>query len=160
MASLKAELKQERNFESGEQEALLNLQRTVGVISGPFFKLFKSSDLSTALYNILRILRGQKGKGLSCSSIGERMVTRDPDVTRLADKLLKMELVRRDRSTEDRRVVLISLTEKGKALLNQMDEPVRSLHQQSLGHMTKGELKELNRLLVKARQPHQGDIEK
>lgn len=160
MASLKAELKQERDFESGEQEALLNLQRTVGVVSGPFFKLFKSNDLSPALYNILRILRGQKGQGLSCSSIGGRMVTRDPDVTRLADKLLKMKLVRRDRSTEDRRVVLISLTAKGKALLKEMDGPVRSLHELTLGHMTKVELKELNRLLVKARRPHQGDTGK
>lgn len=153
MASLKADLKQSKDFESLEQEAVLNLQRTAAEVSGPFLKLFKGKKLSTGLYNILRILRGQKGKGLSCSAISERMVTRDPDVTRLVDKLLKMGLVSRDRSTEDRRVVIISLTPQGFSLVGDLDEPVNGLHHQTLGHLTRNELIEFNRLLVKARKP-------
>ena len=147
MADLKSELKQTRDFESAEQEALLNIQRTASLIAGPFDRLFKGSGLSSGLYNILRILRGQKGGGLSCSHISERMVTRDPDVTRLTDKLLKMGLVRRDRSTEDRRVVLISLTRKGEKALAELDAPVRDLTNEALGHLTPGELDKLNRLL-------------
>ena len=114
MMSLKNELKQTKSFESPEQEAFLNLQRTLGLLVGPFVKLLKPHGLSIPLYNILRILRGQRGGGLACNRISERMVTRDPDVTRLED-------------------------------------PMGDLHKESLGHLTRTDLKELNRLLVKAR---------
>lgn len=157
MAALKSELQQNRDFESLEQETYLNLQRTAGVVHGPFFKLFKAHDLRPSLYNILRILRGQQGKGLACSHIGERMVTRDPDVTRLVDKLLQMGLVQRVRSHADRRVVLISITARGLELLAELDAPLAVLHRRSLGHMSPAELEELNRLLVKARHPDQGE---
>lgn len=152
MASLKSELMQNRDFESLEQEAYLNLQRTAASLNGPFIKLFKKYELSASLYNILRILRGQDGSGLACSHISERMVTRDPDVTRLVDKLLKLGLVHRHRSDHDRRVVLISITEEGRDLLAKLDMPTRELNSRTLGHLTRDELKDLNRLLVKARQ--------
>lgn len=152
MASLKRELKQNRPFESPEQEAHLNLQRTVSFLDGAVIRELKQAGLSQPLYNILRILRGQQGAaGLSCSGISERMVTRDPDVTRLIDRLTRAGLVQRDRSTSDRRVVVISITAKGLETLAGLDEPVRKLHRDSLGHLTRVELKELNRLLVKAR---------
>jgi DNA-binding MarR family transcriptional regulator len=157
MASLKSELLQNKDFESLEQETYLNLQRTVGILNGPFLQLFKQNDLRHSLYNILRILRGQKGQGLACSHIAERMVTRDPDVTRLIDKLMKKGLVQRHRSDTDRRVVLISITEEGMNLLDEMDGPVKELHHLALGHMTRAELEELNRLLVKARHPDKGE---
>ena len=151
LASLKSELKQSRSFESPEQEAYLNLQRTTSLLGAPFLKLMKEHGLSLPLYNILRILRGQRGGGLACSHISERMVTRDPDVTRLVDKLEKSDLVKRERSTTDRRVVLISITRKGLNLLAKLDKPLLDLHIETLGHLTRAELKELNRLLVKAR---------
>ena len=151
MTSLRSELKQIRGFESPEQEAFLNLQRTTSVLSGSFIKTLKDSGLSMPLYNILRILRGQRDGGLSCTHIGDRMVTRDPDVTRLIDRLQRSELVQRHRSTTDRRVVVIAITEKGRELLTRLDDPMLDLHKKSLGHLTRTELKELNRLLVKAR---------
>lgn len=157
MAALKSELQQNRDFDSLEQETYLNLQRTAGIVHGPFFKLFKASGLRPSLYNILRILRGQGEQGLACSHIGERMVTRDPDVTRLVDKLLKMGLVQRVRSAADRRVVLISITPRGLELLAELEGPLAELHSQALGHLTPAELEELNRLLVKARHPDQGE---
>lgn len=160
MASLKLELMQNRDFESPEQEAILNLQRTAAHLAGPFLKLFKNKSLSPSLYNILRILRGQEGQGLPCSLIGERMVTRVPDVTRLVDKLLAQGLVGRHRSTTDRRVVLISITAKGRALLADFDTPLGELNIQALGHLTRGELQELNRLLVKARHPDTKEVKK
>ncbi len=151
MSDLKKELQQDRGFESLEQETHLNLQRTASELNGPFVRLLKPHALSLPLYNILRILRGQKGEGLSCSGIGERMVTRDSDITRLIDRLVKMELVVRTRSQEDRRVVLTSITEAGLALLAELDESMRELHVRRLAHMTIEEKKELNRLLEKAR---------
>jgi DNA-binding MarR family transcriptional regulator len=81
------------------------------------------------------------------------MVSRMPDMTRLVDRLETAGLVRRCRTDEDRRVVLICVTAAGLALLGELDEPVRELHRRTLGHLTRRELAELNRLLVKARTP-------
>lgn len=151
MAALKNELKQSRGFESPEQEAFLNLQRTASFLVGPFASKLKENHLSLPLYNILRILRGQKGNGLSCTEISERMVTRDSDITRLIDRLEKAEFVRRERSTTDRRVVLTSITGAGAALLERLDAPMLALHRETLGHLSRTDLKDLNRLLVQAR---------
>ncbi len=153
MSSLKRELKQTKPFGSLEQETLLNIQRTASKLDGPFLKFLKLHGLSASLYNILRILRGQKGNGLSCSGIAERMVTRDSDITRRIDRLLKMGLADRVRSEEDRRVVLTSINSKGMNLLKELDEPMSALEKQSLGHLTIQEKKQLNRLLDKARNP-------
>jgi DNA-binding MarR family transcriptional regulator len=81
------------------------------------------------------------------------MVTREPDVTRLLDRLEKDGLVGRVRSDTDRRVVRISITKAGRSLLAELDEPMRQIHRDSLGHLTRAEIREMNRLLVKARQP-------
>lgn len=151
MAALKNELKQTRGFQSLEQEAFLNLQRTNSLLAGPFVRKLKEFGLSLPQFNILRILRGQKGNGLSCGQISERMVTRDPDVTRLIDRLEKAGLVERVRSTSDRRVVLTSIGPQGLDLLEKLDGPVSALHKESLGHLSRSDLKDLNRLLVLAR---------
>ena len=151
MSNLKSEIKQIKPFTSLEQETLLNLQRTTSQLSSPFLKYLKKFGLSHSLYNILRILRGQKGNGLSCSGIGERMITRDSDITRLIDRLLKMELVDRVRSEDDRRVVLTSINSKGMKLLKEMDQPMKAMDQKSLAHLTMEEKEQLNWLLVKAR---------
>ncbi len=153
MAKLREVIKQTRDFESLEQETHLNLLHTTSELSGPFLKFLKQYELSQALYNILRILRGQRGTGLYCSGIGERMVTRVPDITRRVDRLEKMGLVERMRSAEDRRVVLIHITRKGEELLEEINPAMHQLSKKSLGHLTVNEKKELNRLLDKARNP-------
>ncbi len=151
--TLKQELRMTRQFSSPEEELNLNLQRTVGLLSRPMLQFLKKHGLSPAQYNILRILRGQPDGGLPCRQIGLRMVTREPDVTRLLDRLEKDGLVSRERSDTDRRVVTISITKAGRSLLAGLDEPMRVVHKESLGHLTRVEIRELNRLLVKARQP-------
>ena len=150
--SLQHQLKKKHPFELPEEEVSLNIQRTFGVLMGPELKLFKKHKLSPPLYNILRILRGVGSDGLPCSQIGDRMVTREPDVTRLIDRLEQAGWAKRDRSTKDRRVVTITLTATGRKLLDKLDEPILDLHRDTLGHLTKREMVELNRLLVKARQ--------
>lgn len=155
---LQDELKKKRGFDSPEQQAYLNLAYTHAQFAAQFAQLFKAYGLSEATYNILRVLRGvrkhsENGRdALPCGEIGERLITRVPDVTRLIDRLVKAELVDRIRGEADRRVVLARITTKGLALLRKIDGPVLELHGQTLGHLTRAELKQLNDLLQRARQ--------
>ncbi len=150
--SLQKQLKKKHPFAVPQEEVNLNIQRTCGVLMKPVYGLLRQYQLSPPLYNILRILRGVGREGLPCSQIGDRMVTREPDVTRLLDRLEQAGWVKRNRSTEDRRVVTVTITAKGKKVVDKIDEPMLKLHRETLGHLTKKEMAELNRLLVKARQ--------
>jgi DNA-binding MarR family transcriptional regulator len=147
---LQHEIQQSRPFESPSQEAYLNLVRTQGALSAPFAALFRKSGLSEPTYNVLRILRGA-GEPIPSREIGRRLVTRVPDVTRLVDRLEAAQLVRRERSTADRRVVHVSLTAKGRRLLGRLDEPVRRLSKESFAALSAAEIRELIRLLEKSR---------
>jgi len=148
---LAAEINKKKPFDSAEQEAALNLIRTASFLTEPVERLFREHRLSEATYNALRILRGSGQSGRACSEIGRDMVTRVPDVTRIVDRLEKEGWATRCRVPEDRRVVLIKITDKGLAVLNKLDEPIRKLHQEQFSHMTKAEVVELTRLLEKAR---------
>lgn len=150
---LASELRKKRPFDVPEQEAFLNLRRTVDLLGAPFEQLFRAHGISDSQYNVLRILRGAGGEGLPCSEIAARMVSRDPDITRLVDRLEKAGLVERVRVAHDRRVILVRVTAAGLKLLSELDRPVMELHRRQLGHLTRAELAELNGLLVKARYP-------
>jgi DNA-binding MarR family transcriptional regulator len=152
LSPLARELHKRRPFESPEQEAMLNLVRTAEHLSGDFDALFKSRGLSGATYNVLRILRGAGAEGRPCHQIGEHMVARVPDVTRLVDRLERAGLAERRRIARDRRVVMIHVTPKGLRVLADLDGPVADLHARQLGHLTRAELAELSRLLAKARR--------
>src|SRR5688572_3852135 len=106
---LKREIKQQRPFSSIHEEVVLGLVRTADQLAMPMNELLRQAGLSLSQYNILRILRGAGGEGLPCGEISERMVRRDPDLTRLLDRLEKSGLVSRARSTTDRRVVLAAI---------------------------------------------------
>lgn len=155
--SLQQELGKKKPFDAPEQEAYLNLLRTVAVYGADFERLFKSFGLSESTYNVLRILRGNGSiagaRGVTCGLIGEQLVARVPDVTRLLDRLESSGLIERARTNEDRRVVLITITPAGLELLANLDPPTRELHVRQLGHLSRKDLAELNRLLVKARTP-------
>lgn len=151
---LQHELKKRNPFESLEVEAILNILRTGDQYQNRFGRLFREFGLTSSQYNVLRILRGE-GKPLPSLEIADRMVQVVPAITGLVDRLEKQDLVKRKRCTEDRRVVYIELTKKAVDLLKQVDKPDVELHQQLIGHLTKKELKELSRLLVKARKPLQ-----
>src|SRR5271166_844954 len=127
-----------------------NLARTYDRLQSSFTQFFKQHGISGAQYNVLRILRGV-GEPLPCQEIAGRMITRLPDITRLVDRLLEAGQVERSRTPMDRRLVLTTITEAGLRLLAAIDDPLLRLHHEQLGHLTRSELAELNRLLVKAR---------
>ena len=147
---LQDELKKKQPFDLPEQEAMLNILRTSDRFQNRFGRLFREYDLTHSQYNVLRILRGE-GKPMPCLEIGDRMIQVVPAMTGLLDRLEKQGLVQRERCTEDRRVVYVDLTDAARELLKSMGDPVTELHKQLLGHLTQAELKELSRLLEKAR---------
>lgn len=151
---LQQEIRQRRAFEAPHVEALLNILRTQSVLMGPLAALFKEFGLSQPLYNILRILRGAAPEGLCVQEIADRMIARDPDTTRLLDRLEKLGLARRERSKEDRRVVRVYITKPGLALLDAMEGPLQAVHRKLLGHLSDAELASISRLMAKARHPH------
>lgn len=149
---LQQQLKKEAPFESPEQEAYLNLLRTHNMVTAAPNRLLKTFGLSSAQYNILKILESRP-EGLPCLEIVEQMVTRVPDITRLIDRLADAKLVERNRSLSDRRVVMITITEPGAELLRRIRAPLQEIHLENLGHLDPEELASLNQLLVKMRAP-------
>jgi DNA-binding MarR family transcriptional regulator len=135
-----------------EEVAHLEMMRTMEALSHRFAQVLKAEDLSSTQYNVLRILRGSS-EGLPCGEIGNRMVTRDSDITRLLDRLEKRALVSRNREIKDRRTVWARITPEGLELLARLDEPVRTAHRNALGHLGPKQLNLLADLLRQARQP-------
>jgi DNA-binding MarR family transcriptional regulator len=129
-----------------EEAATLELVRTTDLLSRGLVQVLKTEDLSPTQYNVLRILRGAP-EGLTCGEIASRMVTRDPDVTRLLDRMEKRGLVSRCRETKDRRMVLTRITPPGLEVLSRLDLPVREAHRRQLGHLGRKRLQALTELL-------------
>ena len=129
-----------------EEAAFLDLLRTTDMLSRRLVPVLKAEDLSATQYNVLRILRGAP-EGLACGEIAGRMITRDPDVTRLLDRLEKRGLISRGRETKDRRTVMARITPEGLTLLSRLDEPVQAAHRKQLGHLGRERLRTLVKLL-------------
>jgi DNA-binding MarR family transcriptional regulator len=111
----------------------------------------KTAGLTGAQYNVLRILRGAGREGLACREIGERMISRDPDITRLLDRMEKRGLITRERQSDDRRVVKTFVTAPGLELLKVLDQPVRELHKRQFQRMSAAKLKALAATLAEIR---------
>jgi DNA-binding MarR family transcriptional regulator len=153
---LKDEIRQRKPFRSPAEEVFLNLLRTAEVLSSNVAGLLRSLGLSLPQYNVLRILRGAGTEGLSCSEIGERMVTRDSDITRLLNALEKRKLARRARDPSDRRVIRAAITPAGEQLAALLDGPLDELVRSQLAHMKRADLRLLSDLLERARAAPEG----
>jgi DNA-binding MarR family transcriptional regulator len=152
MVGLKLEIVQERPFASLEEEALLNLLRTSDCLNRAFHLKTRGWGVTSTQYNVLRILRGAQPKGLTCAAIGSRMITAEPDITRLLARLKALKLIRQRRDSQDRRSVWTEISEAGLALLKEMDPVVLCLPRELLGRLNRAELAELIRLLELARK--------
>jgi MarR family transcriptional regulator, organic hydroperoxide resistance regulator len=130
-----------------EENAFLDLWRTADILSRRVAQVLKSEDLSPTQYNVLRILRGAQPGGLACRAIGDRMISHDPDMTRLLDRMEKRGLIRRERQKDDRRVVKTHITSQGLELLKPLDRPMRELHKRQFRHMPATRVKNLVELL-------------
>ena len=155
MASLKLEIVQEAPFSSVEEEALLNLLRTSDCLHRAFHLKTRDWGLTSTQYNVLRILRGAQPHGLTCSAISSRMITAEPDITRLLSRLKALKLVRQKRDPHDRRAVWTQISEAGLDLLLKMDPSIKRLPGELLGHLRSAELTEFIRLLELARKANE-----
>jgi DNA-binding MarR family transcriptional regulator len=134
-----------------EQAVFLNIQKVADLLMSEVAQALRPVELSPTQYNVLRILRAAGPDGLPCGQIGERMLTREPDMTRLLDRLEKRKLIERWRDTADRRVVRGRIAPGGLSLLQGLDEKISALHRDQLGHLGKSKLRELADLLENVR---------
>ncbi len=150
MASLTV-LNQPPAFSSLEEETFLNLIQTADRLVRSVESLFKPSGLSGTQFNVLRILRVAGDDGMPCGQICQQMITRDPDMTRLLDRLEKRGLIARSRDTNDRRIVRARITPTAVAMLAILDEPLTALHRRQFSHMRRDQLQTLIDLLKQVR---------
>src|ERR1051326_4741804 len=141
-------LKQKQAFASREQEVLLGLRLAAARVVEPWEKFLKTTaDLTPNQYNVLRILRGSDPARVTCGEIADRMISRDPDVTRLVDRLSRRGMVERVRDRRDRRVVEVAITDKGRQVVRGLDAHVARMPKAMLGHLGARKLEALGRLL-------------
>lgn len=136
---------------SVSKKTILNIIYTKNCISEKFNELLKPFDISEEQYNVLRILRGQKGKPCNMYTIQERMLAKTSNTTRLVDKLLLKNLVTRATCPDNRRKIEVSITQKGLDLLNSLDLSVEENEQFFSENLSAEELIQLNLLLDKYR---------
>ena len=138
-----------------EELLFVALLKAADTVSQGAEQLAKTGGLTMAQYNVLRILRGAGPEGLPCSAIGERMISRDPDMTRLLDRMEKRQLITRERQTLDRRVVLTCITAEGLKLLKKLDGPIREFHKKQFAHISPSKIKALSEMLVELSPPEE-----
>lgn len=135
------------------QEAVTRLIRVADAITRSLDRTFAKFDLTGPQYNVLRILRGA-GEPLPTMKLAGRMLQKTPGVTGLLDRLEEKGLVRRKRSTEDRRVWLCSITEEGLQRLGEMEVPVREANRYAVRGASRKELQELMELMDRIERPY------
>jgi DNA-binding MarR family transcriptional regulator len=152
VSNLREQIRQPKPFRSLEAEAYLNVLRTGSVLLAEFAELLRPHEITQPQYNVLRILRGAGSEGMPSGEIGERMVNREPDMTRLLDRMEARGLVDRQRGTADRRVVTARLTDDGRRLVDALDVPVQEMHARQMGDLSEEELRALSALLERVRR--------
>ncbi|MES2560798.1 MAG: MarR family transcriptional regulator [Bacteroidota bacterium] len=133
-----------------KQKATLNIMFTAGWLKCNQTRLFKAHGISGEQYNVLRILRGQKGNPIGVNGIQERMLEKNSNASRLIDKLKEKNLVERAGCISDRRSVEIFITEAGQTLLQQLDDVILD-QEKKLIRLSDEEADQLNNLLDKLR---------
>ena len=151
MSPLKEEIAQQRDFSSPEEEAILNLLRTADCLQRFLQHKIRPWGITSTQYNVLRILRGAEPRGLTCSAIGDRMITAEPDITRLLARLKTLKLIRQQRDKRDRRVLWTQISPAGLALLAETDPAIRQYPRDLLGHLDRDQIATLTQLLEQAR---------
>jgi DNA-binding MarR family transcriptional regulator len=152
MGKLAEEIKQSKPFPTLEDEAFVGVLLTAEGFLRREAELLKPYEVTQSQYNVLRILRGAEPDGLICREISERMIARDPDVTKLLDRLEARGLVARERQENDRRVIVVRITREGLGLVKAIDEPILKMTEDILSHLGERKLRTLIGLLEEARE--------
>ena len=155
MSATRSRTARQTRFDSLQQEAYLNLWRTYDRLKVVEDELFAQFDLSAQQYNALRLLETVHPDSMPTLALGQRLISRAPDMTRMLDRLEERSLVRRERRPENRRVVEVAIAPAGRQLLEELSLQVRDGHKRQLGHLTAQKLKQLIELLQLARNPHE-----
>lgn len=153
--NLREYIKQD-NFLSPGHEAMLNVMVTSSWILSKLSAEMAPFGVTPAQYNVLRILRGSHPAKMPCSEIGNRLLDRTPDVTRLLNRLEKVGLVSRERASYDRRVVQVGITDEGRELLKRLDPVVAACQDDVAAGLNDDELKLLSGLLDRMRRTQDG----
>ena len=140
---------------SSRTEALLNVLVTGSWILNELATTMAPYGVTPAQYNVLRILRGSHPETLTCSALGQRLLDRTPDVTRLLNRLNRHGLIHRARAEHDRRVVQVGITEAGLALLERMRDDIEAAEHRLTSHLSPSEHQHLSRLLERMRTDQQ-----
>jgi DNA-binding MarR family transcriptional regulator len=130
-----------------EDLLFVNILKIADLLAQQAEQVIKPSGLTATQYNVLRILRGAEPQGLPCRVIGDRMISRDPDMTRLLDRLETQGYITRERQKDDRRVIKTRITSEGLKQLKKLDQPVHELHQSQFRHMSAARVRQLGELL-------------
>jgi DNA-binding MarR family transcriptional regulator len=146
-SNLQVELKQTKPFPSVAAEALLSVLRTASILEHQLNEALKPYGITHTQYNVLRILRGAGHSGLCGREVGERMVSRVPDVPRLLDRMEEAELISRERDPDDRRHVTARITRKGLALIEQASPRLGALERARVSQIPAGRLQQLIEVL-------------
>ena len=131
-----------------EAQLFVSLLKVADLLASQAEQLMKAAGLTATQYNVLRILRGAGLGGLPCNGISERMISRDPDMTRMLDRMEARRWISRERQTEDRRIVKSRITGEGLKLLKKLDTPVRELHRRQFARVSSARQKALLELLA------------
>jgi DNA-binding MarR family transcriptional regulator len=146
-----------RRFDSPEQEAFLGLWRTYDRLRALEDGVFDRFELTSQQYNVLRLLAAAWPTKMRTLELAGRLVSRAPDITRMLDKLEGRGLIDRDRPASNRRTVEVGITERGRALLEELRVPIRDCHRAQIGHLSAKQLRELIALLKAVREPHEDE---
>ena len=150
---LREELKQTRPFPRRSAEAAVSVMRTAAVLEHELNEVLKPSGLTVTQYNVLRILRGAGENGLCGREVGERLISRVPDVSRLLERMEDMGLVRRERDESDRRHVTARITESGRRLLEAVTPALEVVERSRFGRLSESALQTLITALAHVREP-------
>src|SRR5215470_12394896 len=140
-----------------EEQVSVLILRAADYVGQQTEEILKPHALTGTQYNVLRILRGAGPEGLPCKSVGCRMISHDPDMTRLLDRMEKRGLIARERQKDDRRVVKARITPAGLDILKKLDNPVREFHKKKFAHFSAAKLKQLAELLGECQKPASGE---
>lgn len=153
-SAVQKEIRQRRPFRSAGQEATVALLRTASVVSRALGRVVEPYGLSLAQYNALRIVRGAGSAGVATLAVRERMIEEGTTITRILDKLEAAGLIRRERSRPDRRLVLCYVTDRGAALLAELDPRVDAADEAAVAPLGATRLRSFIRMLDEIRQAH------